>query len=552
MSNAVERGIRGAAGGRCRIILEDPHAQWFSTEHARDGFTVHGRGYAFLHDAYFTGQGLVAAVRKLTWRPTADACIAALKELIPKLNGCWALVAEWPDGHMLAATDRLRTIPLFHAQTQGGLLLSSSVHPILDEMPRVRIADEAALEFLLAGYITGADTLYEGVKQLQSGEMLEYGPDQHETHATTHRYYRCLPRGDSDAEEQGLARQLEVVLDRVFSRYTKALAGRQPVVPLSGGLDSRLVAGMLRRHGVQDVLCFSYGVEGNGEAAISKQVAQVLRYDWRFVEYSRDRWAEWLSSERMRDYWAYASRGTSLPCFQDFPAVEALVAEGYGGGSPLVFLPGHMGDVPAGSHVPTELLGRPADGGGDPVARSIVEHHYNLWPTDSRQWLNEPLACLRRKIANIAIGAGRAANAVSSYQDWERRCRQALFIINSARAYEFHGAGFLLPLADYELMDLWQRIPVGLLVGRRLYVNTLRKHIFQGPLSDLGRIPSSFDSCGLDDRPLSGTLGVGKRRKSVSVRAFLARQLDKMRLFEPLNWIRRKFVPDRHLASATW
>jgi asparagine synthase (glutamine-hydrolysing) len=61
------------------------------------------------------------------------------------------------------------------------------------------------------------------------------------------------------------------------------------VVPLSGGLDSRIIVAMLKRLGVEDVICFTYGKKGNREAEISRQVAEALGYRWYFVEYTKEK-----------------------------------------------------------------------------------------------------------------------------------------------------------------------------------------------------------------------------------------------------------------------
>ena len=48
-------------------------------------------------------------------------------------------------------------------------------------------------------------------------------------------------------------------------------------MPLSGGLDSRLVAGMLKRMGIETAaVCYTYGDESSEEVQLSRQVAEAL------------------------------------------------------------------------------------------------------------------------------------------------------------------------------------------------------------------------------------------------------------------------------------
>ena len=57
------------------------------------------------------------------------------------------------------------------------------------------------------------------------------------------------------------------------------------LIRLSGGNDSRLIACLCKKFGLDNVTCFTYGREDSFEVAISKKVASALGYMWYFVEY---------------------------------------------------------------------------------------------------------------------------------------------------------------------------------------------------------------------------------------------------------------------------
>ena len=65
------------------------------------------RGYAHLDDRFRTAAELAA---------TLDACATDVAWIgtVGRLNGCFAIVTE-RDGRVLAAVDRVRSIPLFYA-----------------------------------------------------------------------------------------------------------------------------------------------------------------------------------------------------------------------------------------------------------------------------------------------------------------------------------------------------------------------------------------------------------------------------------------------------
>ena len=347
---------------------------------------------------------------------------------------------------------------------------------------------------MLCGYVTGPDTLYEGAKQLQTGEIAELDPRTAGSTPATSRYCRFITTGDLPSDEEELAGALAEVLDGVFGRYAAALGGGRLAVPLSGGRDSRTVVAMLRRHGVRDVLCYSYGLPGNAEAAVSRQVAQAVGYDWEFVEYGRENWARWMASADMERYWRYAMQGCSLPHFQDLPAAAHLLHAGKVVDG--VYLPGHSGDFLAGSHIPRELYGRASSPSSRDAVEAIVAHHFQGgasvgWPGAVSRLPRR----LRHRLAErlerqVALDQPIASPPDSLLHElWDFENRQAKYIVNSVRAYEFHGQRWALPLWDYELMDFSAAVPENLRWEQRLYADTLADRVFTGSLRKLREIP---------------------------------------------------------------
>jgi len=464
-----------------QVILDDTCTAWFSAESAAG--CVRGRGYAFIGDDFVEGRELVDFVHQRCMGRAPEASIAELRDLIPRLNGCWGLVAQLPDGRTLAATDRLRSVPLFYARCGETVVVSSSAYALLECIRPAAIHLRSAAEYVLAGFVTGNNTLFDGISQLQAGEILEVAPGRE---PSVQRYYRYLADEQTAADEESLERELAGILDRVFSRYARAFGRRRIVVPLSGGLDSRLVAGMLKRHGAENVLCFSYGLRGNPEAEISRSIAAALGQQWRLVEYNADVWTRCLASADIPRFFDYCANAVSLPHLQDLPAIRQLAAED--GTSRALVMPGHSFDMLAGSHTDPALLGVRGSAGMAPIRDVILRIHYILFPETDRfiadhgipQWLEEQLAAYWKPDE-------RPASAF--YDAWEVDNRQAKFIVNSVRAYEFCRLGWALPLWDYELMDFFAAVPPELKVHQRLHFNTLVSKVFRGDLSKLREIP---------------------------------------------------------------
>jgi len=263
------------------IVLRDPYVEWFSSgNRERGGPCLYMRGYATIDGRYLEGQDLVDCVQEKCSEGNTGPDVEVLKQLIPSIDGSWALAVQWPNGRVLAATDRIRSIPLFYAMTSEAFVLGAAIEDVQERLHLYEVDTNAALEFLMVNYVTGDATLFKGVCQIQSGELVEFNPDDTDMQFCRTRYYRFFPREYSHAPETELEEEFESILEGIFSRFVEGNGGRKVIVPLGGGWDSRLIVAMLRKQGMDDVLCFSYGPPGDEESLISKEVTEALGYEW--------------------------------------------------------------------------------------------------------------------------------------------------------------------------------------------------------------------------------------------------------------------------------
>src|SRR4029077_5484177 len=107
------------------------------------------------------------------------------------------------------------------------------------------------------------------------------------------RYYRFHHTDFTKAPRERLIEGLAARPPRVLCRLVGGVGDRTIVVPMSGGYDSRLIGVSLRDLGCRKVICYSYGVPGNWESRISRELADYLGFPWLFVPYTGDRWIEW-------------------------------------------------------------------------------------------------------------------------------------------------------------------------------------------------------------------------------------------------------------------
>lgn len=530
------------------IRLNDSRVMWSSNESSETRLTVWGRGYALIGQSYCESEKFLHEIVRRCEQSTPSEQINTFKRLIPMLDGCWALVMQACDGIVLAAVDRSRSIPLFYAQTSEGYILTDTPDNIHDKNPNFEIDPVSAAEFLLSGYVSGSETLYKGIYKVQPGELVEFRIDGSTATHVQHRYFQYFPKDQSRKSWDELEEELEQILETTFARIAVFLKGKQVVLPLSGGYDSRLIAWMLKKYGIENVLCYTYGVSANPQRVIAEQVAQTLGFEWRFIEYNAERWAKCMSGSKMSGYWDYASRGVSSPHLQDFPAVFELASEFRSGDHP-VFLPGHVGDAWACEfavrrlneeypHPPSEYHSQYNNILDSSVVSAIVYRHLNLWPIAPRMWAVEPWISVARKIDDEVRGyENQRESDIWRFIEWVLRNRTALWIVNSCRCFEYFGALFMLPLGTNEIIDFFRRLPMEYLLNRGLYAATLKNRIF-GKENPLHTIPV-----------MSGAIGSLQKHNA---KPAIIKLLSGMGLFKPIDKLRRRYREPRNLYAESW
>lgn len=210
-----------------------------------------------------------------------DACFA-------KLAGMFA-IALWDGrtGELILARDRFGKKPLHYAVHDGRLVLASELKALLALPGFPRVVDRGALHhYLVLQYVPAPLCIYRGVCKLLPGRFLRIRPGRppplpehgeapdHFAERSGQQPYWMLPTpprfGSSYEDAQ---RRLGELLTGAVERR---LISDVPLGAfLSGGIDSSIVVGLMRRLGVSPLRTFSIGfpVERYDETRFARRVA---------------------------------------------------------------------------------------------------------------------------------------------------------------------------------------------------------------------------------------------------------------------------------------
>jgi len=397
------------------------------------------------------------------------------KNKIKLANGSFSIVIQ-NHNKLWIGVDRLRSIPLFYALQNNIFYISDSAYWIKDELNLKGIDSTSKQEFLLTGYVTGKDTLFTEIKQIQAGEYLIVKEENMKVTIKTNRYYRYFHKDFFTDSKEKLFDKLDNISGNYIKRLIKSVKGKTIVIPLSGGYDSRYIAAMLKKLNYKNVICFSYGGKGDWESEISKKVADKLGYKWYFVEYTKNKWRNISNLNEWGRYLKYGNNLTSLAHLQDWPAVWELKKTNKIPDD-AVFVPGHSGDLLGGSWTPKSLDISKKDYNLNDISDYLFKRHYCLFYLKDEYKKSLFLNRIKEELRDLELLI--AENYVSLSDCWNIANRQAKFIVNSVRVYEFFGYEWRIPLWDSELMDFWARVPLKYRIKKELYDEYLFERLFK-------------------------------------------------------------------------
>ena len=471
-----DRGARSASG-RAEIIL-GPDWGWIVSDTPAGRLSF--RGYLTDGAKTLAGQSAADHVAR-TLQGAADD--DALRRALTNLSGHFAFVLETP-ARIVACVDRIRSIPLLWGEAAGKVLIDDRGRRLRDRLG-LSVGDldpDQALAVAMSGYTVGGGTMYRGLRGLRPGEALI-------VEASAPRTLRWFIYDAWSTEEAAQPEKRLSELHRfMIERLASSADGRAICVPLSAGLDSRMIAAGLRAVGCKNVRLFAYGRPGNHEIAASKAIAERLGFPWTFVPFSGAMQRAMLADPRHeQSIWQDADTCAAVPFEQDWIAIAKLKQDGWIPADAIV-VNGQTGDFITGNHVPKAFLaGVPAS----PELRrelayaSILDKHYTMW-SSLRRADNDArmIKLLDNELADVGASFDTPApHGICEFLEYQER--QAKYVVAGQRAYEAQQLEWRLPLWDDEYIAFWRRAPLAWKAGQSLYRRVLQADNWGDVWSDI-------------------------------------------------------------------
>jgi asparagine synthase (glutamine-hydrolysing) len=227
---------------------------------------------------------------------------------LERLHGMFAF-ALWDQTaqRLLLARDRLGIKPLYFCQLPDRILFASELKALLTQLPQQpEIRPQALTQFLQNQFISGRETIFQGIQRVLPGECLSIDTTLRVTH---HRYWEAQCAAPRRLDFAQAKEEFNRLFERVFTEHIRS------DVPyglfLSGGVDSAVLLAMLKRWQGQPIQTFSVGFRASrmqDELDLASELAQRFGTDHQRLELGPEDLFErlvhttWACDELMRDY----------------------------------------------------------------------------------------------------------------------------------------------------------------------------------------------------------------------------------------------------------
>ncbi len=369
-----------------------------------------------------------------------------IKELLLKYNNSSSAIF-FNNKHCVCFTDFCRSYPIFFREDLKNILISNSYEYLKKKRDFI---DEESLSFIkLCGYSLGHNSLIESVKIMMPGEVFY----SNKIDIKLQKYFEYhITTKKKKLDKKKLKIKLSKVVDNIFKNIIKKANDKPIWIPLSGGLDSRLILCKLHENGYKNLNCFSYGLKNNSECLIAKEVANRLNVNWKFIEINKNEYLDFYSSNEKKTFDRYSDNLQVVPNYQDFLVIKKMLKEKILSKDAII-INGQSGDFNTGNHIPEILM---KGNSFKNFLKAVKKKHFFLIRSNDNCYFN-------KKIDNFFINYLKVNqtfenNLADLYEKWEYEERQIKYVVNGQKTYDFLNVNWFLPLWDSEFVKFWTSV----------------------------------------------------------------------------------------------
>ncbi len=431
----------------------------------KKNFTIHYKGFG-----YFDKNDKNLCFEKLGNFLFFAKSQIKIKNYIKQIDGHFSFI-YYDKFKTLACVDWIRSYPIFYSSHKKNVLkITNDPKLLLQGTTKSSLDKHAVIDLFASGYTTQNTTIFLDIKQLTPGTILLKSKS---TNILSYKgYFPQQPKIKLSYPK--LKKKFVDSIDRVFSRLADKNKGRMIFVPLSAGIDSRLVLSSLLRHNHKQITCYSYGLKNNSEIRVAKEICHKLDVSWKVINTSPNIIKQFSKTEFYKNYMNFSDNFSSVPFIQDLPALF-FYKKKYKIPSDTLFINGNTGDFISGGHIPKELFNNNKLTKGN-LIESFINKHFSLW----ERCLSPPYYPIIYKRINQLIKHfykyHKNSNNAALFETLEWAERQSKFVITGQRVYDYIEKDWKLPFWEDPIKRFFEELD---------YDNKFNQYFYKKVLEDL-------------------------------------------------------------------
>ena len=386
-------------------------------------------GYAFLGEEILSGASLANYFSQVQ-------TIGQFTTLLQKLNGIFSVVIA-TEHFKAAAIDTTRIYPVFYSYQKGNWKVTDNPYSLITSESCIL---PNALREMRASYAPlQGKTLIDGIFQVKPCTAVEFQTTG-AVKSETYFHYNI----SADEVQRQEKQQLLSVLENSVKRLICRASGKQIVVPLTAGYDSRIILCLLKQFGYKNVITYTVGSNDSAsEVSQASKVARALGYAHYQIDLTKV--ADELDFSDFNDYVIHLGALTNFSWCAEYASVKWLQAKGLLQEG-AIFVPGHAGDFFAGSHLSKSLIGE--NSSTSELVYGILFNNF-----EANRGLNT--SSIKKEFSAIRQFGSYPPSLYNAFVFTNRLTH---FITNSARAFTFFGYEVLMPLWDMDFLHLMRTL----------------------------------------------------------------------------------------------
>ena len=408
-----------------------------------------------------------------------EICSNSIVDFLHSQNTHYAFILVTPQT-IFAATDQVRSIPVYYYYENSLFHISNSARTLRSITDTREVHLESLEEYLLSGYVHQDRTLYKSLMTVSAGQLLEF--DRQHSKLSINQYFAYLPSNPKCSAIDSAIHDFGTTLDEIFSELVTSINDRPVWVPLSGGLDSRLVLCKLIEHGCKHVTAFTYGNKFSHEMKMARHISELLCVHWLGLPSTPGNLTTLYRSSIRNEYADYSDGLHMTPVLLDFEGLYKIKKRSLVD-SDTIIINGYSGDFLFGGHIPETLAFSPSLNN---ITKHLVDKNCSHISTPN---IKGPKARVFENIltqlSDLNCDTSAATLSCSLYEHWDWKERQSKAVVNGQRLYEFFNLGWRLPFWDKRLLSFWSSVPVHLKINQLLHLRYLKQYNYRGAFSSL-------------------------------------------------------------------